>query len=453
MKNNIKKNIFSFLMLLVVLFSSIFSITNSSVVNGAIIGSNKYTDVMQDLQSDNTFNIEDYAEIENDYSINVIAISESSDKELFVYTYEPCGDSCNLQASSINISQELHNRINVNNYSLLHLSSNGVFGKYLVKGLAMRNNATRYYEIVSIYRRWNVDIDEESGNDNIIDEIAYNVGKTFTASTTSDGIKYGVSESETLELTGYKVGMLSYAENLVGYLSYIDSHYVAFDVAFDIDKVYEADINYVSQYCKEYYNAYGNKTMTNCDDAVSNKVYLNYTQKYEKVDSFLFWERTYSWQRIEKMSDFLAKENLTEETENAISGMQYVLRFAETEYGEVITSTTDMYWNTRVSEVTLLRLKYEVDGKTYNMGVVANKQSDDGIPDNIVTTPPLELKDGIELLLILILLIILYMFLSPILNIVFAVVGLVLRIIWKFIKSVVSVVISILSFPFKIKGG
>lgn len=453
MKSYVKKRIFSFMMLLTILFSSFFSITNSSVVNGAILGSGKYTDVLQDLQTDETFNADDYPIIEDNYSVNVIGISESSDKELFIYTYEPCGDTCNIQASSINISLELHKNINVNNYGLVHISSNGVFGKYLVNNLQVKNDNTRYYEIISIYRKWDASIDTGTGNDNIINEKAYAVGLQYTASTTSKGVVYAVSESEYIELTGLKAGTLRYEETAVSYLAYLDSHYVAFDVAFEIDKLYEADVSYVAQKCTEYYNQYGEKTMTDCDDPVPSKAELNYEQKYEHTDTFLFWERTYSWNRIEKVSDFIAKEDLLQETIDAIKGYQYVLRFAETEYGEQINFTTDMYWGTRITETTILRLKYEVDGVTYNMGVVANKQSDDGLPDNVVKGAEWKLKDGVELILALLLLIILYIILSPILPVIFVALGIVFKVLWKGIKTILIIVVNLVGLPFRLIFG
>lgn len=461
MKKIIKKKIFSFVMLLVVLFSSVFSIINNNVVNGAIIGSSIYTDVMEDLQTDSNFNVDDYPVINNDYSIQVIAISESDDKELFVYTYEPSGNSIyNIEASSINISLDLHNEIDVDNYGLIHLSSNGVFSKYLVKDLVVKSSKlTRYYEIVSIYRYWNSAIDKPSGNDNSINEIAYAVGKTYTALTTNDGkVVYGVSTTEYLDLTGYKVGMLSYDYNATfGYLSYLDSHYIAFDVAFEIDKVYEAEIGYSTQECSEYYDAYGNKTMTRCDDKKEGlEVVLNYEQKFEETQTFLIFERTYEWLRIEKMSDFLKRENLTNETKTAIQDMQYVLRFLETEYDENIGSTTDIYTGVRVTDVSLMRLKYEVDGKTYNMGVVSNKQSDDGNPDNIVSSPEWKVRDGIEIIIALVLIVIIYFIFSPIINtfivVVFGVFGTLWKIIKGILKTAFKLIVNILTFPFNIKG-
>ena len=60
-----------------------------------------YSTVLSDLQKDPNFNIEEYPVVEGDYSLDVIAIAEGAEWELFVYVYQP---SATLLATSINIS-------------------------------------------------------------------------------------------------------------------------------------------------------------------------------------------------------------------------------------------------------------------------------------------------------------------------------------------------------------
>ena len=43
-----------------------------------------YSDVLDDLQKDGNFNVNDYKIIENDYSLQVIQIAESENKELLI---------------------------------------------------------------------------------------------------------------------------------------------------------------------------------------------------------------------------------------------------------------------------------------------------------------------------------------------------------------------------------
>ena len=66
-----------------------------------------------------------------------------------------------------------------------------------------------------------------------------------------------------------------------------------------------------------------------------------------------------------------------------LSDKQWVLRFWETEYTHTWnTSGYDAFYTTIVSDVSLLRLKFESAGKVYNLGVVANVITGDGLPDN-----------------------------------------------------------------------
>lgn len=63
-----------------------------------------YSGVMEDLKKDTSFKPENYPTKADDYSLHIIQLAESSDKELFVYVYQPSGKAKNFKASSINIS-------------------------------------------------------------------------------------------------------------------------------------------------------------------------------------------------------------------------------------------------------------------------------------------------------------------------------------------------------------
>ncbi len=74
-------------------------------VGGKVYASfENYTDVLADLQKDKNFNINDYPAIENNYSLQVITIAESTDGELFVYVYQPSANVKPLTATQINMS-------------------------------------------------------------------------------------------------------------------------------------------------------------------------------------------------------------------------------------------------------------------------------------------------------------------------------------------------------------
>ena len=66
-----------------------------------------YSDVLEDLRTDEQVNVEKFPLIEDDNNINVIQIAESSDGDLLIYCYQPSGQAGNIKASSINIAREL----------------------------------------------------------------------------------------------------------------------------------------------------------------------------------------------------------------------------------------------------------------------------------------------------------------------------------------------------------
>ena len=63
-----------------------------------------YTDVLDDLRKDENFSPALYPEVADDYSLQVIQIAESQDRELFVYVYQPCQIVYPLVATDINMS-------------------------------------------------------------------------------------------------------------------------------------------------------------------------------------------------------------------------------------------------------------------------------------------------------------------------------------------------------------
>ena len=63
-----------------------------------------YSDVLDDLKKDETFDTGKYPVDENDYTLRIIQIAESTAKELYVYVYRPCEATKDLLATSINLS-------------------------------------------------------------------------------------------------------------------------------------------------------------------------------------------------------------------------------------------------------------------------------------------------------------------------------------------------------------
>lgn len=350
----------------------------------------RHTDVMSDLMSDDTFNIANYPSIAKDYSLDVIQIAEGSDKSLFVYVYNPSSDRV---ATKLRMSVTLGEKYSPKDYTLKDMSHKGTLSKYLVEGYTVSSESKRYYDIISIYRAWDKSIgDEESGSDNVISEVAYKIGKNYTViDTANNGVEYSCNDIEVIEITKKWSGSVRYNNGFHLWKEKCDSWFVAFDTDRRIETLKEADVSFVSerityrgnnsQYIEDVVRTEHPSITVRASDVVTN-------------DADGLFAKTYEWNRIEKVSDFISKEDLTDECKKNLEGKQWVLRFFESDY----IHSQSVYGSfsgekTKVTEVTILRLNFETLGKSYNLGVIDNYQSPDDKNDNNNDN---ELKDPID---------------------------------------------------------
>lgn len=449
---------------------TIMSVSASSI---NIIGG--YTNVLEDLQKDDNFNADDFPVVEDDYSLQIIQLAESDDKELFIYVYQPSAEYEKLVASSVFISTT-ERGLSYTNYYLTLLNNQGVFYKYRVDNFFVSSNATRHYEITSIYRPFDEDIDEklDDDNENIINEVNFKVAKHWIFTTTENGIDIVVQDLETITITDKYVGFVRYADGYTPgmmipgvYYPGLDSHFVAFKTDRQIDKLMEADVFYTQQHWHWQDYLIGGKD-TDWGEIVDKYAYLNYTQKESFSPGGMFHDgpNKYTWDRIQTVDQFIKSESqeniykcgifnvstmsgMTDEGMQDIKGMQWVLRFAETEWKEY-TSEVHLAALTRVKHkerdivgnVSILRLKFETNGITYNLGVIDNKQQGDGNPDNYYKTT-FEWSSEFKIFLAILLLILLVVLLFPILPTIFS-------ILFTIIKILLKLAIWLISLPFKI---
>lgn len=346
------------ILLLLLICSLLLSACNDITVEG-------YTNVLDDLEKAGNFDVSNYVKKIGDYSLQVIQIAESDQGELFLYVYQPSGK---LEATSVNIAQEKDPKTeDTHNFTLKLLNSSGTLYKYLVEGVTIRNTLIRYYDITSIYRAWDKGIDDEPGNGNVINEVVCEVGQLWIAEDTSDGVSYSVQGVETIEILNPYTNHLTYLEGFgVSLVADTESHYLAFDTDKRMDELLEASIYYEarSAYYSLFTTMYGDwsaveKTITKDDVVVSDR------------GTFRLFGDDYEFSRIVKTEDFLAKENLSDDAKAEVEKTKWVLRFVETAKSY---SGTTAFW-TEISNVTILRLKFQTDGVVYNMGTVMNKIS------------------------------------------------------------------------------
>lgn len=411
-----------------------------------------YSGVMEDLKKDTSFNPGNYPTKVDDYSLQIIQLAESSDKELFVYVYQPSGKVKDFKASSINISTTINDSISYLNYKLELLNSNGVFYKYKVSGLTIKDESVRYYAISSIYRPFDESIDKQASGGNTVTEVNYAVNKQYCFGEINGKPYVNCVDIETIVVTDKFVGFVRYPDGFKLYVGACDSHFVAFNTNKPMDKLLEADVYYTTQ---KYSSSWATFVGTNEEfgEKADKYAYLKYTDKVEHTGGGLF-AGTYKWDRIQTVDDFIKNEDreqifsgavidvkvsskLTDAALNELKGKKWVLRFTETDY--TLWSGQGSYgtFSTIVGDVTILRLKFETDGITYNLGVIDNKQSGSKDPSN-ETDIDISLNKRGKMILYLLMLILLIILLAPILPYVLQAIVWIISLPFKGISAVVK---------------
>lgn len=324
--------------------------------------------------SDTDFDINQYPVVDNDYSLNVVQIAESTNKDLLVYVYQPCGELKNLRASSIRISTMVDDNAEWLDYSLTYVESEQTIYKYRVNGLRVKLDNERYYDISAISRQWDKSIDLSSGTDMTINEVSYRVGQLWTVSTLIDGsITYSMRVTDVVELTDLYANSIRYP---AGHKFYgdkaCDIFYVGFSSDHDIDKLKEADVDF-TYYKYTYETGAVNVGPLKIPNSDVHKI------AYLKADETTEYG-SYSWKWIQSSSAFLDSEgkNLSSAAKEKIKKQQWVLLYFGCELsivpvGPVARPTGYSYRGYTTESVSVLRLNFEYDGVTYNLGVVSDK--------------------------------------------------------------------------------
>lgn len=397
-----------------------------------------YSQVLYNLEKSENFNMSDYPARQGDYSLNVITLAESEDNELFVYVYQPSGESKALRASSINISLGTGDDLSYKNYKLKFIDSEDVFYKYAVEGLTVSLLPERYYAVSSIFRPFDEEIDKQAEDGNKITEVVYEVAKQYCF-TLKDGQPYvEVVDIQTIEVTDKFVGFVRYSDGFKLYVGACDSHFVAFDTDKPMDKLLEADVYYTSQsYSYSFVTLVGESHTFG--EKQDNYAYLTYTDRVEHNGGGLF-AGTYTWDRIETVDEFISENEgwqnvysgaiidvnvgseITEEGKAALKSKKWVLRFAETGYSLNSGYGSVTSFSTLVGDVTILRLKFETNGEVYNLGVIDNKQTGSDKPVNNEWISA-ELSDNFKLILSIILLLLALLLLLPLFRLIFKGIG------------------------------
>lgn len=391
-----------------------------------------YSFVMDDLRKDETFDEMVYLPVDGDYSLHVIQVAEGEGGELFVYVYQPFGSSRNLLASSITLARSKSGKdsaqnLSFVNYKLTYLNSSEVFFKYKITNFSLSSDTVRHYNVAAIMRPWDSTIDEPAPNGNKITEVPFEVNKLWTVTAEGDSVSYAMQETETVRITSKIVGYVNYSdgcETSFGGTTYgaTSAHFVAFSTDWRIDNLIEVEVNFKTcdvqyKFCSNVLHSHFNKKYdyVKGDIVAQDNIVLRDSEKASTNIGVNFADK-HEWNRIMTSQEFLDyhdSENgdyrLMTDDKESIQKQQWVLSFYETP----ILMTVDVgvkdllfgpllvWWAgenemkyTEVHDVVLLRMMFQKDGETYNLGVIDNKQTGSGKPSNISNSIQ-DLKDAL----------------------------------------------------------
>lgn len=484
------KRVFSFVLLLalVVILGGEAFLSAFSIQASAEGGEEKtYTNVLDDLKKDPTFNEHSYARNDSSHHINVIQLAEGEDGELFLYTYQPGNYSKHYKALYVSISFDNPTGTTVGDYSRYYLkkikwlNSDGLFDKYLVEDFSVNSSApNRFYNISAISREFNEEVDSAEFSYAVdgVQAIGIPVGQHWKASGSGDKVLYEMTKLDTVRVNFNASGTVRYSNGFslkdLFYAGSVDRHYVAFDVeGYDIQKLYDADISYVVKTTK-YTSNYSEPPYYENTDISYQRFESEFISSkdtgHSKADGWKWFSRVYTWNRIQTGPEFLSEIRSSDGTwvdrskplgveEMAIQNSDFVFSFKETDYLETFVPpalSSETYCE--IENITILRLHFLSYGRTYNLGVVSDSVSTDSTPDFDISAGE-EFKDNVKdlfngdgdpdlkwweiLILILggIILLYLVVMLWPVLSVFFNLIG-------QGIKAFIKILIS----PFKFIG-
>ncbi len=391
-KRVIKKELVLTACLIVMLLSVVLSIGMPSM---AYATTTSATSVLDDLRQDDKFDVGQYPSNAKDVSVYVIGLAESTDKELYIYTYQPCQRSYGLTATKVNMAASKvieATRL----YTLTLLSQEGVFGKYKVNDLVVSDKATRYYNISSIYRKWLDGTDGAVDGDNTVSEVAYAVGQVWEARTDEDYVHYDMYEEEVVTVTSQMIGFRRYYDGFKWNSNKaVDAHYMAFTCDHDIDRLLSAKVEF---YTRDWKHTVGQNYKY--EPKVRHTVNLYDYEVATSGESGWFGDDDKSWKRMNSTAAFVKEVDAKGEEAESLLKYDWILNFYETEIecdgtgsDTALSILFPIYIvkaiydgctkrGTEVSDVSLLRLEFEYDGEIYNLGVVSSTQSGSGKPTN-----------------------------------------------------------------------
>ena len=436
------------------------------LVSNTAYASTQYTDVLDDLRKDESFEISNYSNMTLDYInkvntdtdktndqelMEVISIAESSADELYIYVYQPTHNELDLIATAISLSTDYSadgQNIYPNVYDLELVSTYSVFDKYVVKDFKVNDEVYRYYNLVALYREYNSTIDKVvSGGESTGSEIAMSIGQQWSVYYLNDKLVYEMGTFETLEITPTFTGNFEFQNgltwgSLVGSFNRGQAWFISFNVEdYIVKHIYDADLSYkiremsystgvlidpIPTYFPYGSNYDDNQAINKDDTDYETGGFSEFKITLDDEDEMTYkgdglLAKEYSWNRITSSTDFLETES------NTISG------------------STSTYYKYDIEDITILRLHFiDIHDDVYNMGVVSDRVNPDNKADGTGSGLDFNFEENFQKLFAIIMLVILLIVLGYIFPIA--------SIIIKIFSVIINAIYFVISLPFKLIG-
>ena len=422
----------------------------------------KYSNVLDDLKKDKTFSAENYPLDGTRNDLQIIQIAESENRELFIYVYQPGYETKDYQAKYINMALQdmIDPDLEYKLYSLTLLNSNGQFAKYLVNGLTVSSDQYRYYNIATVYRDFDSDVDIWVSSVDKYNCKGFSVASLWCAYYLNDQIVYEHEQAKVVKITYHSSGTVRYPSGFILKTEKCDSHYVGFTVDnFNVDKIYNAKITFQPVLVERFWRP-----------GMDQPTVIEYTESFierelsAEGDNSLgsyrgegLFGKTYSWPRISTVSAFKEQlevyggDQLSEDELKELEGSEFIFQFWESTF-TMETSWLDSSYNTQFYEarnIGVLQLDFLAEGKRYNLGCVSDLVSTDSVPDFdlSVKMPDFLNEDLFSLIISLLFLLVSLMLFTPLLG---PLLPMIFTFLFKGIAFLLRLVIYVLLFPFNL---
>lgn len=369
------------------------------------------TNVLDDLTVDESFDKSLYPSMTYDKAIEnnqellqLIQLAETDDGYLALYFYVPTSSSLPITATSVNISYGYSARgddLSPKVYDLELLSADGVFAKYLVKGFTVKDDVERYYNVVSVNRKF-IDTIDSAVSGSVSSEPGIPIGQQWCCYYLNGDIVYECGTFDVLEIDVKCTGNFEFSDGitwgaLLSKFSYGDSWFICFDLKdYVASHIYDADLVYRM---REVTTTKYHEALEKSDDVETGEWSDDIPITLTDVDEVTYdggglFAKEYTWNRIMSSEDFIKnaeeqKITISDEVKADILNSQWVFSFCET------AKTSDSFFSGaivhyechkieayEIADVEILRIHFlNFDNKIYDLGVVSSKVSPDNVSD------------------------------------------------------------------------